>query len=126
MPFVVVGGSEAIIFINPSIDYQETLILVKSQTAFGQQAYFFKQEDFGHSLIFSMQTGIDNGKERHNFVRMPLKQDFFKTLSKYARLPFTQAVQSVREFAELQVENIKLAAEAKERDKVLEELRART
>ena len=51
-----------------------------------------------------MGIQLDNGKERHNFARMPLKHDLFKTLTKYARLPFTDPKKMVKEYADLQVE----------------------
>ena len=34
MPLIVVGGSEAIFFVNPNLEYFETLILAKNTTCY--------------------------------------------------------------------------------------------
>ena len=73
-----------------------------------------------------MGVQLDNGKERHNFARMPFKHDLFKTLTKYARLPFTDPKKMVKEYADLQVEYGKLHAEQEEKDKELKRLTALT
>ena len=113
------------IFVNPQQEYVEPLILADSTAAFGQQSYLFKNEDFGHSLIFTTTRRLDNKRERHNFCRMPLKSDFIKTLRKYARLPYSEPKQMVKDYSELKAKNLQLEADAKEKDEQIKKLKAK-
>lgn len=47
---------------------------------------------------------------------MPLKADFIKTLKKYARLPYSEPKQMVKDYSELKAKNMQLEADAKEKD----------
>ena len=88
----MVSGSKGLILVSPDLGYQEPLILLETSTAFGQQAFFFKDEEFGMSIIFTLVRKIENGNERHNCARMPFKQDFYKIMSEFKRLPPTSPV----------------------------------
>ena len=92
IPLILVSGSKGLIVVSPDLGYQEPLILLKTSTAFGQQAFFFKDEEFGMSIIFTLVRMIENGNERHNCARMPFKQDFYNIMSEFKRLPPTNPV----------------------------------
>ena len=91
----MVSGSKGLILVSPDLEYQEPLILVETSTAFGQQAFFFKKEKFGMSIIFTLVRKIENGKERHNCARMPFKKDFYDTMTEFKRLPPTSPDESM-------------------------------
>ena len=55
---------------------------------------------------------------------MPFKKDFFTMMKMYSRLPYSQPIQMVKEFAKLQVENLQLIADAKEKEEEIQKLKA--
>ena len=95
VPLAVVSGSKCITLVNLRTKHSEPLIIINSTTAYGQQAFFFKKEDYGLSIHFSLKRIIENGNARHNWARMPLKPDFIETLKKHARLPFVNTNKSL-------------------------------
>ena len=66
------------------------------------------------SIIFTLVRMIENGNERHNCARMPFKQDFYKIMSEYKRLPPTspdKGLEIIKENNELKSKISKLEAE---------------
>ena len=98
IPLVVVSGVKSLVIVNMRDSYSEPLIVINSTSAFGQQAFFFKQEDWGgHSLHFSQRRIInETGYERHNWARMPFKPDFIAVLREHFRLPYTNTSHSLK------------------------------
>ena len=101
IPLILVSGSKGLIIISPELEYHEPLILLNTSTAFGQPAFFFKDEEFGMSIIFTLVRMIENGNERHNCARMPFKQDFYDIMKEYKRLPPTSPYQGMEIIKEL-------------------------
>ena len=95
IPIVIIAGSTNISIVNFNEDYMEPFIYCDYTSAFGQPAFFFKKEDFGMSIHFSLKRYIDNKHVRYNWVRMPLKSDFMDILKRYERLPLTKTEEAL-------------------------------
>ena len=66
------------------------------------------------SIIFTLVRMIENGNERHNCARMPFKQDFYRIMSEYKRLPPIspyEGMEIIKENNELKGKIFKLEAE---------------
>ena len=93
----------------------EPFILAENTSAFAQQAFFFKNEDFGMSIHFTQKRLIDKEHVRYNWVRMPFKPDFIEVLKRYSRLPFTKTEEA------LEMHRIEEAATAEGARRILQE-----
>ena len=69
--------------VNLNSEYIEPFMIAKSTVEFGQQAFFFKKEEFVLSMHFTEKRVIDREYVRYNWVRMPFKQDFIQVLEEF-------------------------------------------
>ena len=87
-PFVAYSGCTGISLVNLSESYMEQLVKYEPTCTLGQQAFFFKNEEYGMSLHFTTGSKkLENGNIRLNWVRMGFKKDFSDVLSLYGKLP---------------------------------------
>ena len=86
-PFMACSGDSAINLINIKEKTCEPLIICEQTCTWGQQAFFFTEEDKDISLHFTMGSKMDTGNVRLEWVRMPLKSDLIKIIKKLGSPP---------------------------------------
>ena len=96
IPILLLAGASTISIINLNDQYHEPFIIAENTSAFAQQAFFFKKEDFGLSIYFTIKRTIDKDNIRLNLCRMPFKPDFLDILKRYTRLPFTNTEEALK------------------------------
>ena len=90
------AGATKISIINLNDQYIEPFIIAENSTAFSQPSFFFKEEDYGLSIHFTIKRTIDSDNVRLNWCRMPFKPDFIEILKRYSRLPFTNTQEALK------------------------------
>ena len=100
-PFVAISGDKSIDIVNMNLGYSDPLVIAEQTCTWGQQAFFFKREHEGLSLNFTIGRKLDNGGTRLEWIRLPLKSDFMRTLARVGYMPSSDTQRSIKEIEEL-------------------------
>ena len=99
-PFLVCQGSQAVTLINVGQPYAVDLILTGATCRYGQQAFYFSEEEDGCSLNFAVSRTRDATQLRFEWVKMPFRTDLLTVLRSASRLPDESVKKQLRDFRE--------------------------
>ena len=91
-PFVVCSGLEYYSLINVKDFFAQEFICSSCKTQRGQQAFFFKTENYGLSFHFASQELSNHNNVHHKWHEMQLKEDYMQRLE-HGLLPISNPKQ---------------------------------